>query len=732
MNLTAVNGGTVTLYAQWSLDTYTITYKNANGSAITNWAAGVELTESYNVTDSTITLPGEDAFIAPTAKVFGGWFTDAECTGEAVTKIEAGSTGNKTFYVQWLEEKDEFIFVNENSVLTSVPGNMEYKPGAASTLEDGVCASSDNVFLYWYCLDGTTEKPMTGENVPSDLKGRVELYPKVISTTIKTADDLKALATRYGYKKLEGSYTFTLGATITLSGWSTPIGTGLLPFDQIFDGQNKTTEYTIVMDGISQPLFGHVEGTDSKVMNLSIALEEVTAQPYESSNGVRWGAVAAYNSGTIEGCKVCGTVRQNAGKTSCDLGGIAGYNWANGKVINCQAGFDESNKLTIGLGGRSKMATSVGGLVGENAGTVMLGSGLTQNIRLSGCFSYAGGLIGFSQRDYKKITIDGNNITSTVKNIGSTATGCTASGGLIGYVGGAQTVTIQNCTINASIPYKDGGAPIEGGLIGNFKGKKLEVTGNTITAAVDGMLIISGAGGLVGRADDAYTESITVRDNPEITVTLNLVNDSNNQKYYSGGLIGYAFGKHHVITVSGNPKIKVSITQKASRTVYCSGGLIGLAGDTKTLTISNNQCDVTIQHNGGEGTSQDIGGMVGKDSAAVTDIQSNTLACTINVPDMAGASVGGVMGYLSAGTVTCTGNALKGNGITVKEGNTTTGTLLGDVFYDGLSGSVEPKWNDIALYKVQAPLSIDKSGWTVGSSFKQPASVIGDTHAPTT
>jgi uncharacterized repeat protein (TIGR02543 family) len=34
---------------------------------------------------------------------FGGWYDNADFTGEAITKIAKGSTGNKEFYAKWTE-----------------------------------------------------------------------------------------------------------------------------------------------------------------------------------------------------------------------------------------------------------------------------------------------------------------------------------------------------------------------------------------------------------------------------------------------------------------------------------------------------------------------------------------------------------------------------------------------------------------------------------------------------
>lgn len=78
-----------TLYAQWDLVTYTITY-NLDGG--TNDAANPA---SYNVTTPTIL-----AAASKTGYTFDGWY-DAETGGSLVTSILQDSTGDKTLYARW-------------------------------------------------------------------------------------------------------------------------------------------------------------------------------------------------------------------------------------------------------------------------------------------------------------------------------------------------------------------------------------------------------------------------------------------------------------------------------------------------------------------------------------------------------------------------------------------------------------------------------------------------------
>ena len=81
----------ITLWARWTPITYTITYNLDGGTNDSRNPA------NFTVESANITLR------APTKahNTFGGWFTNANFTGTAVTSIPTGSTGNRTFWARW-------------------------------------------------------------------------------------------------------------------------------------------------------------------------------------------------------------------------------------------------------------------------------------------------------------------------------------------------------------------------------------------------------------------------------------------------------------------------------------------------------------------------------------------------------------------------------------------------------------------------------------------------------
>ena len=79
---------------------------------------GYTVPGSYTRRTSAITLPKNDNEETPNALQrqgyqFGGWYDNPSFTGEAITEIPSGSTGDRKFYAKWLEEVT-IIFNLEN------------------------------------------------------------------------------------------------------------------------------------------------------------------------------------------------------------------------------------------------------------------------------------------------------------------------------------------------------------------------------------------------------------------------------------------------------------------------------------------------------------------------------------------------------------------------------------------------------------------------------------------
>ena len=89
-SIVASNGATVTLYAQWTKDIYTISY-NLNGGSVTGNPT------SYQVDTADITLKNP----SKTGYSFAGWTGSNGTTAQTTVKIAKGSTGNKSYTANW-------------------------------------------------------------------------------------------------------------------------------------------------------------------------------------------------------------------------------------------------------------------------------------------------------------------------------------------------------------------------------------------------------------------------------------------------------------------------------------------------------------------------------------------------------------------------------------------------------------------------------------------------------
>ena len=136
-----VGTANVTLYAHWSPITYSINYELDGGAFATSAVS------TYTV-DDAITLP------EPTKAnyEFAGWYDNANFEGDAITEIEAASTGDTTFYAKWNKAYpflvNDFgaikVYEDENGKLTAEIDGMS--TGEVSTIspEDNILVSSVN------------------------------------------------------------------------------------------------------------------------------------------------------------------------------------------------------------------------------------------------------------------------------------------------------------------------------------------------------------------------------------------------------------------------------------------------------------------------------------------------------------------------------------------------------------------------------------------------------------
>ncbi|MDD4111235.1 MAG: InlB B-repeat-containing protein, partial [Clostridia bacterium] len=129
--------GNKTIYAKWKIKTYTITYVLNGG--INNES---NLT-TYNVETSTITLQP----LTRTGYTFEGWYDNADFSGDEISEILTGSTGDKTFYAKW--EISAYAIIFEPNGGTGIMEPQEFSYGIEESLNVNTFTRLGYTFEGW-------------------------------------------------------------------------------------------------------------------------------------------------------------------------------------------------------------------------------------------------------------------------------------------------------------------------------------------------------------------------------------------------------------------------------------------------------------------------------------------------------------------------------------------------------------------------------------------------------
>lgn len=158
-NLTAVNNGTVTLYAKWTANTYTVTLDpqgGTGGSSTTN--------ATFNAVMQSITPPTRDGYI------FDGYYSESNGQGEKYYNAD-GSSANKwdkenaTLYAKWVEYAKCIFFKNNlnwtNIYVYTFKGDVWGNDGKgvypANRHEYGTMTKIGDTDVYYYILNESNE-----------------------------------------------------------------------------------------------------------------------------------------------------------------------------------------------------------------------------------------------------------------------------------------------------------------------------------------------------------------------------------------------------------------------------------------------------------------------------------------------------------------------------------------------------------------------------------------------
>ncbi len=371
------------------------------------------------------------------------------------------------------------------------------------------------------------------------------------------------------------------------------------------------------------------------------------------------------------------------GDDSYYIAGLVGYN-DYGDINNCSS----SGKVTAGDG-----ADSVGGLIGDNGGTISrcLSSGAVTGGINSWRF---GGLIGANyQSNISKCASRGNvsdgnssqyigglvgdndgNITDCCST--GTVTGGDESGGLGGLIGNNNEGSITRCYSKSIVTGGNGVLQI-GGLVGyNYDD---DINDCLATGAVTGGNDSSYLGGLVGYnyggdiTDCCSTGKVTAGNGADSIGGLVGENDSSvercfaagavaggNDVYYIGGLVG----ENYLGQVRDSYAIGTVTAADDSESV---GGLVG-DNDSGNISYCSSMASVT-----GGNTSDSIGGLVGSNDSNVSRCSSvGAVSAKTN-----SYYLGGLVGYSEQGSIS---DCFSTGAVTAGNGSSDFGGLTGIIF----------------------------------------------------
>ena len=228
---------------------------------------------------------------------------------------------------------------------------------------------------------------------------------------------------------------YKLTADIDLGGMDwTPVGMLVKPFRGTFDGNGKKiTGLNVTDSGDFLGLFGYNLGTVKNLTVSGYVTNTSTSKSEEHGDADFVGGVAGFNAGTIT--DVDSNVVVDASGAN-NVGGIAGFNTSGKWVDSRDAGDEEGVKKTIagaegvirqcGKAGFVAGRMKVGGIVGENAGTVeaCYNKGTVVNMKTFG----GSGVGGIAGRNGNNNTKYETGIIKSCYNAGTVVLDCYNTG----------------------------------------------------------------------------------------------------------------------------------------------------------------------------------------------------------------------------------------------------------------------------------------------------------------
>ena len=204
-------------FHQWAKGTNIAAFNTLPNKYTFKYAVGIE---AIMPTDHVkYTIEDEFTLSAPTSSIkFLGWYLDRDATGEAVTKIEKGTTGDILLYAKW----EEFTIPDVYSNITYELDGGVNSPDNKSTYLEGVAtqlypASKEGYnFLGWSLEQNSTSYIYSIKETNS---GNITIYANYEYATFNISYDLQG-GTWGNSIEITGSATSTVTSTSNNDFWN--------------------------------------------------------------------------------------------------------------------------------------------------------------------------------------------------------------------------------------------------------------------------------------------------------------------------------------------------------------------------------------------------------------------------------------------------------------------------------------------------------------------------------
>ena len=420
---------------------------------------------------------------------------------------------------------------------------------------------------------------------------------------------------------------------------SVPIGNSSTKFSGTFDGKNHTIS-NFKTSGQYSGLFGYVNG--ARIQNLTV---NVTNNAGATSAA---GLVGAVNgTTTIRNCTVNGTI-----SGTHQVGGFVGFAQGvyqdNTLVLPCNLtieGCTNNATVTTTSQASDNNRTSAGGFVGYvNAGaTVTIKSYIdengqtkksTNNGKISTTSSAdnkgVGGFVGYS---YGKITL-----TDCVNEKNATITGKERVGGLVGYIGKADSdsqkeMVISGCENKAAVTSNSTNDVYGiGGIVGYNSGHKVAMANCINSGAITGT---HETAGIIGYSDHSDISGCTNSGAVSGFATV-------------GGIVG-KMGGGSIVSCKNTATVKASKARDIDGDGNLDGAYLGGIAGWIAGNVNNCYNSGTVTTETSWGNSNIVGGIVGY------LVNGKTVSYCYNSGAIVGSSqIGGIIGYLPGALTTVT------------------------------------------------------------------------------